>query len=282
MTLPLQTLVLETVAACNLRCAYCVHGAGLLPRRTPALIDLGLVGRVLAQVGQVQTCYPALWGEPTLHPQLLEILGAVRAHARSVVLTTNGTQVDERTAAGIARRVDRVLVGFPAATAATYAAICGADQFDAAVRGLRLLAAELPQATSWVYVVTRANEHEIDAARALAAQLGVDLLLKPAWLLPGARAAAAAARALGRYDAAGTPRVDPHTCRAFWEALQVLADGRVTTCCYDFGNEVVVGDAGTQHVIDDIWHGAAYAALRAEHTAGRLAGFCQRNCGMVP
>ena len=281
MTLPLKILVLETAAVCNLRCNHCVHGLGLLPPRAQPYLDLALLYRVLGQIGQVETCYPALWGEPTLHPQLIEVLGTVRAHAKMVVLTTNGVAVDERLAAGIARYANRTLVGIPAATAATYRAVCGADRFEAALAGLQRLALEAPATTSWLYVVTSANEGEVDTARQLAARLGIDFQPKSAYLLPGAQIGPATG-ALSRYHADGTPRVDPQTCRAFWEALQVLADGTVTTCCYDYGNEVVIGDANTQHVLDDLWNGPRYQELRAQHLAGQLAPFCQRNCGMAP
>lgn len=279
MPLPLKTLVLETAAVCNLRCNHCACGLGLTPKRAVAYMDLALVQRVLTQVGQVQTCYPALWGEPTLHPQLIEVLAAIRPHATSVVLTTNGVAVDDLLANHIARRVDRILVGIPAATATTYQAVCGVDRFDAAIAGLCRLAAEAPQTTSWVFVVTSANEHEADTARILASRLGFDLQLKSAFMPAEFTAHPPAAAHLSRYVVDGTPRVDPRSCRDFWDALNVLADGQVTTCCYDFRNEVVIGDANTQHVLDDIWNGAAYQTLRVNHLTGPLAGFCQRNCG---
>jgi MoaA/NifB/PqqE/SkfB family radical SAM enzyme len=282
VTIPLQTLVLETAAVCNLRCTHCACGLGLTPKRAQPYLDLALAQRVLAQVGHVVTCYPALWGEPTLHPQLIEVLGAIRPHATSVVLTTNGVAVDARLANGIARRVDRTLVGIPAATATTYTAICGVDRFEAALSGLQRLALEAPAATTWVYVVTRENEGEADAARQLAARLGVDFTLKPVYAPAEFQGRPATAAHLSRYDAAGAPRADLLACRDFWAALQVLADGRVTTCCYDYHNEIVIGDATTQHVLDDLWNGPAYQELRANHLAGDLAAFCQRNCGRVP
>jgi len=276
---PLKVLVLETASVCNLRCIHCAYSIGLTPHRTPTFIDVDLVNRVLEQVGYVDTCYPALWGEPTLHPQLLDVLVAIRPRAKSVVLTTNGVQVTEQLAASIARRVDRVLVGIPAATATMYQTMCGMDRFDDAMRGLRLFIADAPQKTSWIFVVTSANEGEADAARVLAAELGVDLVFRSAFLAPGIKVGPASTAALSRYTADGTPRGDRLGCRAFWEAMQIQADGKVTTCCYDFHDEVVVGDANTQHVINDIWNGAAYQALRENHLAGKLATFCRDNCG---
>ncbi len=274
-----EILVLEAAAVCNLRCRHCPCGEGLTPQRARPYMDLALAGRVLAQVGRVTECYPALWGEPTLHPCLLDLLALIRPYAHRVTLTTNGVNVDARLAAGIARLVDHVLVGVPAGTASGYHAFCGADRFEDALRGLRLLAAEAPQRTEWIFVTTSANVGEADVARAAAAELGVSFRLKSVWLRPSAPVTPAGT---SRYTADGHPLVDRATCHDFWRALQVLADGQMTTCCYDFVNEVVVGDANTQHVIDDVWRGDTYERLRAEHAAGRWAGFCCTNCGMVP
>jgi hypothetical protein len=113
----------------------------------------------------------------------------------------------------------------------------------------------------------------------LAAEVGVKFGVKSAYLLPGVKVGPQSAAHLSRYAVDGSPRVDPLTCRDFWDAMQVLADGKITTCCYDFRNEVVVGDAHTQHVINDVWYGPAYQALRENHLAGRLASFCRSNCG---
>lgn len=285
MTTPvvsLKTLVLESASVCNLRCIHCAYGLGMTPLRTPHFIDLGLVNRVLERVGQVESCYPALWGEPTLHPQFLDVLAAIRPHARIVVLTTNGIEVNERLAAGISQHVDSIVVGIPAATASTYETICGVDRFDAAMRGLKLLAAVAPHKTSWVFVALSANEHEMDAARVLAAEIGATLSFKLAYLPPGTKVGPASAAHLSRYATDGSPRADRMACRTFWDAVQVQSDGKVTTCCYDFGNEVVVGDALAQHVIDDVWCGSAYQTLRENHLAGRLASFCRDNCGLPP
>jgi len=277
---PLKTLVIETASVCNLRCIHCVYSLGLTPHRAPTLIDLDLVRRVLDQVGHVESCYPALWGEPTLHPRLLEVLDTIRPHAATVPLTTNGVLVDERLAAGIASRVDQILVGIPAASAVGYRTMCGVDRFDAAMRGLRLLAEAAPEKTSWIFVVTSANEGEIDSARELAAEVGVAPAFKSAYLAPGIGVPPASAACLSRYATDGSLRADRLACRTFWDAMQVHSDGCVTTCCYDFGGEVVVGDARTQHIIDDVWRGEAYNKLRADHLAGRLASFCRTNCGM--
>jgi pyruvate-formate lyase-activating enzyme len=277
---PLKTLVLETASVCNLRCIHCVYSLGLTSHRAPTLIDLSLVNRVLEQVGHVETCYPALWGEPTLHPRLIEVLDAIRPHAATVSLTTNGVLVNERLAAGIAQRVDHILVGIPAASAAGYRTMCGVDRFDAALGGLRLFAAEAPEKTSWVFVVTSANEGEVDAACVLADEIGVAPAFKSAYLAPGIGVAPPSAACLSRYAANGKLRANRLACRSFWDTLQVQSDGLVTTCCYDFGGEIVVGDARAQHVIDDVWRGPTYQALRENHLAGRLASFCRTNCGM--
>jgi organic radical activating enzyme len=77
---------------CNLSCRSCSHLSPVLARRfvepTTLQRDLGLLARVYAP-GFVRF----LGGEPLLHPNLLELVAAVRASgiASTIVVATNGT-----------------------------------------------------------------------------------------------------------------------------------------------------------------------------------------------
>jgi hypothetical protein len=72
----------------------------------------------------------------------------------------------------------------------------------------------------------------------------------------------------------------PFVCREgrdhHW--LHVLSDGRVTLCCMDYGQEVIIGDL-TRQTIDEIWQGPALAAARGElrgDTPCRSGFLCER------
>jgi len=56
----------------------------------------------------------------------------------------------------------------------------------------------------------------------------------------------------------------PYLCRFHrdTEWMHILSDGRVTLCCMDYGQEVILGDASEDR-LEEIWRGPAYAAVRA-------------------
>lgn len=90
----IRSTALEVNAAehCNLSCRSCSHLSPLLPRRfvEPATLrhDLSRLARAYSP-----DAVRLVGGEPLLHPQLLELIAAVRASGITghVALTTNGT-----------------------------------------------------------------------------------------------------------------------------------------------------------------------------------------------
>lgn len=53
-------------------------------------------------------------------------------------------------------------------------------------------------------------------------------------------------------------------CYMLWETLIVQWDGKVTACCMDFENELIVGDI-KKNTLWEIWHGDSYNKLRQYH-----------------
>ncbi len=49
--------------------------------------------------------------------------------------------------------------------------------------------------------------------------------------------------------------------------LQVLWDGRVVPCCYDFDGKMILGDL-TRETVAEVWHGKKYTRFRQIHADG--------------
>ena len=85
----------ELTNRCNLGCPVCPVGAGALSRE-PQLMDVELFRRVIDEVGPyLLTASLWGWGEPLLHPELREILKAIRKYKIATLLSTNGQMLDE-------------------------------------------------------------------------------------------------------------------------------------------------------------------------------------------
>lgn len=76
---------------CNLRCPYC-HNPGLVYGSVPAAMGEDDVLRLLERRRGLLDAVVVSGGEPTLHPGLVEFVGAIRRLGFRVKLDTNGTK----------------------------------------------------------------------------------------------------------------------------------------------------------------------------------------------
>ena len=53
-------------------------------------------------------------------------------------------------------------------------------------------------------------------------------------------------------------------CRLLWNAITVTYEGRVSFCCIDFEDDMLVGDILTDDLLR-IWESPQYAAIRRNH-----------------
>lgn len=137
------TVYLGATEGCNLACAHCQAGSGPGPLGAfpPAL--LSRLFRELWELGCMQVHVTG--GEPLLHPGLLPALDEAFALGLNVLLTTNGTLVDEALAEALAARPFRCLsVSIDGPDAQSHEALRGEGTLERALAGLRRLAARRP------------------------------------------------------------------------------------------------------------------------------------------
>ena len=120
---------------CNLRCVFC-HMEGQPPSRaelTPTEIEAIVVAGARIGIDRVKLT----GGEPTLRPDIEEIVSRIAPHVREVSMTTNGLRLE--TLAAPLRRAGlvRVNVSLPSLDPATYERLTGVDGVDRVVRGIR-------------------------------------------------------------------------------------------------------------------------------------------------
>ena len=90
-------LRISLIDQCNLRCVYCMPLAGIASTPPPERLtadEIGLVARAAAEIGFRKIRLTG--GEPTLRPDLVDIVRAVTASGVSdIALTTNGIRLPE-------------------------------------------------------------------------------------------------------------------------------------------------------------------------------------------
>ncbi len=158
--------IIEVNSGCNLRCPICFMSAGDVPAFSLSLDQVDrMLDRLIAMEGETEVVQIS-GGEPTIHPDIVEILAAVRRRpVRYVMLNTNGLRLakDDAFVRSLADLGIYVYLQFDGLEARTHLALRGVDLRREKQEALDRLARHGVQAVLAATVVKGINEHEIGA-----------------------------------------------------------------------------------------------------------------------
>jgi MoaA/NifB/PqqE/SkfB family radical SAM enzyme len=272
---------IDPVNVCNLRCPLCPTGRGVLarPRGRMALPDLRRIVDEIAPYAYRIEMYN--WGEPLLHPDIVDMIRYASEKRISVGLSSNLNRFEPGTARELVRSgLSQLVVSIDGASQETYAAYRRQGELDRVLANLRLLLDARREAGTrrplviWRMLVGRHNEHEVEEVRQLAHQAGADCFLTDVlyvdtrdpdqireWLPTDER-----------YRPPGYRQEQPQnrwSCYDLWESMVINWDGGVSPCCwlhdpqFDFGNALTAS-------VRQVWTGPHYASAR--RVVGRRRG----------
>ncbi|MDB4906156.1 MAG: Fe-S oxidoreductase, radical superfamily [Gemmatimonadetes bacterium] len=275
-------ILLESSSHCQLRCPSCPTATGAID----AAIGRGFLTarnfeHLLTHNPQLREVELSNYGEILLNPELSAILEI--AHRRGVIVRAdNGVNLNSAPEAALEaivrfglRSMTCSIDGASPETYATYRVRGSFDRVIANVKrinALKALHASPYPVLLWQFVVFGHNEHELGAARARAAELGMTFHPKLSWdssfspVRDRARVTAelgAATREEFR-DAKGTTYMSK-ICHQLWDSPQVNWDGRMLGCCRNFW-----GDFGANAF--DVGVAAAANSEKMRHARRMLVG----------
>jgi len=292
--LPLHMQV-ELTNYCNLRCPVCPTGIRAVNRK-PAAIDVDLFKRLMDEVGPyLLTISLWAWGEPLLHPHLLEILRAVRKHDIAILLSTNGQNLnDERIIEALTREPPtHLIVAMDGLTDETNSKFRVGAKLAPILAGVRRIAEikaqrglELP-VLHMRYIVMKHNQHEVPQLKDYSRSHGFDFLSVRTLsiidsdspeevhqeLVPDVEEL----RAYEYHSGMRIHRNDFICQEPFWFPT-VFADGTLVPCEQDYNAQQSLGRLFEDGSFADLWFGkqAALARKVIRDDPQRLS-FC-RNC----
>jgi radical SAM protein with 4Fe4S-binding SPASM domain len=251
-----RTAIVYPTYVCNQDCIWCEYNAentnkdldrvmsrDHLFQLVEDLRNLGVLG--------VEFCGG---GEPTLHPNLAELVRDMHAKGQSVGLLTNGTKLKGELASALVDCASYVRVGFDGATPETANAVkrpkTPEARFEAVCRNIAAMIALRNERKAKVkisikVVLDRNNEHEIERCVQLAIQLQVDSIQFKAARLVASELTEAQSEQVNvtleelrrRYPGmavvGGTEKINM-TTHCWLTPLQLTVDpmGEVYLCCY--------------------------------------------------
>jgi MoaA/NifB/PqqE/SkfB family radical SAM enzyme len=264
---------IDPINICNLRCPLCPTGRGILARpqgRMP-LPDLKKIVDEIAPYAYRVELYN--WGEPLLHPGIVEMVDYVSRKGITVGLSSNLNRLDEDTARRlIGAGLSQLVVSLDGSTQEAYAAYRRRGDLDQVLRNLELLREakqELGRSNPFVIarmLVGRHNEDQVTATRQLAYAHGANSFVAGPLFVdtndPAQLEQWVPEDPAYRLYGADDPKPEnTWHCRDLWESMVINWDGGVAPCCWLHDAQLDFGDASTKS-IREIWNNASYVSAR--------------------
>lgn len=275
--LPVEYIV-ETTAKCNLYCPMC-------PRETHPQPKEDMTAEIFERLveGARSTAEHMMLiglGEPFLDRAIFDRIEYCERHGVSTLLSTNGTLLDEETAARLLdSRLQHITLSFDGASKVTFEHYRKGARFERVRDNFARFAQMKHQRGSRIQIVVQmvrmpGNAHEVDEfKRFWGAISGVDQvrvkedetnLVQPEGQRSGGKA---------------------RPCHYLWRgAMYVKHDGTVYPCCQSYNLDgAPVGDLRVQ-TLEEIFNSDEMIRLRELHAQGRSAeiDMCKRCCTAIP
>ncbi|MEX0785056.1 MAG: radical SAM protein [Dehalococcoidia bacterium] len=277
------TLTLEATNVCNLNCPYCFTGVNEVGR-TRSMMSMEQYQRLLDELGDYALAIDFYnWGEPLLNKNIYEMIRLAADRGLSTIISTNFSVPFDR------ERAEKLV---RSGLAALGAGVDGARQesleqyrvgadFEKVIANLKLLVeakralgSDTP-AITWSFHVFEHNRHEIEEARAHAAELGIQFEASKGWV---------AGEEWDPNDEVAFPaNTGPSAsrCKYLWEYAIVNNDGGVAPCAACFYKEDDFGSAETRS-FKSVWNNTAFQTARKLFQSRDVPGGQDLICHQCP
>jgi radical SAM protein with 4Fe4S-binding SPASM domain len=286
-------LMVEPTNFCNLKCPLCPSGNGEMTRPR-GMMELKYFEKVLVEQAD-HLLLLMLWnqGEPFMNKHLTDMIRIATAHNVPTLTSTNVHYIKtpEMAEEIVHSGLSEIIVSLDGVTPESYVKYRVGGDFDRVLDGIRLLVSAKKKlgkkhpVVHLQFIIMKHNEHEIEAARKMSRELGVDRLsLKTAQVYSDedARTYLPTDESLSRYtyDAPklATKSKIKNTCRHLWYSTVVNWDGAVSPCCFDKDVHYGLGHAAKEQSFDEVWSGEKYTDFRNAILKDRASVPICNNC----
>jgi MoaA/NifB/PqqE/SkfB family radical SAM enzyme len=179
----LSRLYIEPTSRCNLTCRTCIRNTWNEPLGDLSWPLFRKLAESLPSFPHLESVMFAGFGEPTVHPRILDMIRSVTRLGLRAEMTTNGTRLEPAFIDGLIRAgLDRLWVSFDGAEETAFESIRRGAAFGRLVDALRELQARNARSRRRVrigisFVVMRRNIEDLKNLDELARTIGADQVL---------------------------------------------------------------------------------------------------------
>lgn len=254
--------VFDITNTCNLRCDYCPTGKRVYGRK-PGMLEIRNVERFLGQVGKyLYKAHLFSWGEPLLHPAIGKIIRLVNSYRLASSISSNfNIQNTELLEELCLSELDHLSLSIDGATQKVYSQYRIGGKLDLVLNNLRYIM-EFKRKhhlkkplIEWQYLIFDHNKHEVETARKMSREIGVDLFTAKQGIVPD------------QFQEAWGNCIK---CPFLWNSVVLQVDGGITACCNLIDKKDDFGDLGDQDFMET-WHNSRYEIARSFFSPARLS-----------
>ena len=172
-----RRLVFELTNACNLNCIMCGRNSADFK---PTVFDMDIFRSFEPLMDIVEEVTLMGWGEPTIHPEFVDMLEIINKHSARKYFCTNGMNLKKIKNAIFDYNVDVFAVSLDGATDETNSRIRRGSKIDVITEDLKDIVRikhEKGLSYPWinfVFCAMRSNLHELPGLVRLAAEIGIE------------------------------------------------------------------------------------------------------------
>jgi len=286
------SLTIEPTTACNLGCPECPSGLKQFSRPEGTLKP-DFYKNIINQVYQ-KTYYLNFYfqGEPYINPNFLEMVSYANSKKMYTATSTNAHFLNDATAkATIESGLSRLTISIDGTTQETYESYRKNGSLDKVLEGAKSVIKwkkELKSKTPYIifqFLVVKPNEHQIEDAKQLADELGVDEIRFKTAQVYNYKHGNELIPTIDKYSrykkqADGTYRLKNkmlNECWRMWSSCVVTWDGKVVPCCFDKDATHQLGNID-ETPLKEIWQNQSYNGFRKALLTNRQEIDICQNC----
>jgi radical SAM protein with 4Fe4S-binding SPASM domain len=223
----------------------------------------------------------SLWGEPLLNKDIFRIIKFAKSKDIDVLLQSNLNIMDESSAAEMIHSdLDVLQISLDGASQETYEKYRVRGNFNKVIEHIKLLKTIQKNENNhhtkivWKMVVNKFNELEVDKAKEMAEELGVEFKIVEIYTPAALAKEWKPAKAIEKSSIVHTDIVEK--CYSLWQVATINFNGDVFPCCSEFSPVDAIGNVFTQN-FKDIWNNSKYTELRERNKKSVNCKACHKD-----
>ncbi|NQX90665.1 MAG: SPASM domain-containing protein [Flavobacteriales bacterium] len=288
-----MSIAIEPTTACNLGCPECPSGLKKFTRPTGNLLEEQFQS-VLSQLkNRLFNVTFYFQGEPFIHRGFLDLVKMASDHGVYSSTSTNAHFITPAKAKeAVESGLGQMIISIDGTTQEVYEQYRVHGSLEKVLEGTRNMVVakkELNSSTPkliFQFLVVKPNEHQIDDAKKLAEEMGVDeIRFKTAQLYDYENGNPLMPtldhyrryRQLSNGKWAIKNKLENH-CWRMWHSCVITWDGKLVPCCFDKDAHFTLGQMEDGTDFRKIWKGQSYQQFRQAVLTGRDQIEICRNC----